>query len=81
VPGTFAAPVRLEVNHIVPRNGAGYGFGCWNHQDNLETLCHGHHVEVTNAQRVERKAVQRSERHHAALAREGSVQLDMEVDA
>lgn len=44
--------LSLEVNHIEPRRGAGYGFGCWNHQDNLETLCHGCHVEVTTAQRA-----------------------------
>lgn len=42
---------HLEVNHIIPRMGAGYGFGCWNHLDNLETLCHDHHVEVTRQQR------------------------------
>lgn len=24
---------ELEVNHRVPRNGRGYGIGCWNHQD------------------------------------------------
>lgn len=49
---------NLEVNHIVPRNGAGYSMGCWNHLDNLETLCHDCHVEVTRAQRAERKAAQ-----------------------
>lgn len=38
----------LEVNHIVPRMGAGYGIGCWNHQENLEVLCRGCHVVVTN---------------------------------
>ncbi|MDP3063781.1 MAG: HNH endonuclease [Chloroflexota bacterium] len=41
----------LEVNHIVPRNGGGYGPGCWHHQDNLEPLCHQGHQEVTAAQR------------------------------
>lgn len=44
-----------EVNHIEPRNGKGYLSGCWNHLSNLETLCHGCHVEVTNQQRVERR--------------------------
>lgn len=57
----------LEVNHIVPREGAGYGWGCWNHPDNLETLCHPCHVTVTNAQRAARKA--------AALAAAGVVPL------
>ena len=46
---------RLEVNHIVPRNGAGYGFGCWNHLENLETLCRSHHLVETARQREERK--------------------------
>lgn len=41
----------LEVNHIAPRRGKGYGSGCWNHLDNLETLCHQCHVDVTTAQR------------------------------
>ena len=40
-----------EVNHIEPRNGKGYGVGCWNHQDNLETLCHKCHLLVTAGQR------------------------------
>lgn len=44
----------LEVNHIDPRAGRGYGFGCWNHLDNLETLCHPCHVAVTNQQRADR---------------------------
>lgn len=42
---------RLEVNHVVPRVGKGYGFGCAHHQDNLEVLCHACHVKVTNRQR------------------------------
>lgn len=46
----------LEVNHIVPRVGKGYGYGCWNHLDNLETLCHDCHVIVTKAQAAERRA-------------------------
>lgn len=45
----------LEVNHIEPRVGKGYGWGCWNHLDNLETLCHDCHVLVTNAQRQGRR--------------------------
>jgi 5-methylcytosine-specific restriction endonuclease McrA len=44
----------LEVNHIMPRVGAGYGTGCWNHLSNLETLCHPCHVKVTNRQRIGR---------------------------
>jgi 5-methylcytosine-specific restriction endonuclease McrA len=45
----------LEVNHIVPREGQGYGWGCHNHLSNLETLCHDHHVAVTNGQRAARR--------------------------
>lgn len=44
-------PLRLEVNHIEPRKGKGYGNGCWHHPENLETLCHAHHLIVTAAQR------------------------------
>lgn len=43
--------VRLEVNHVVPRNGGGYGPGCWHHQSNLEVLCVDCHRKVTAAQR------------------------------
>ena len=49
--------VAAEVNHIVPREGAGYGNGCHNHQDGLETLCHKCHVETTTQQgRARRRA-------------------------
>ena len=41
-----------EVNHIVPVNGQRENFGCSNHQDNLEALCHPCHVEATGAQRL-----------------------------
>jgi hypothetical protein len=44
----------LEVNHITPRAGEGYGMGCHHHQSNLETLCHECHVKVTRRQRVQR---------------------------
>ncbi len=47
----------LEVNHIIPRLGAGYGTGCWHHLENLQTLCHQDHVRVTNRQRINREAV------------------------
>ena len=46
----------LEVNHIEPRIGRGYGWGCHNHLANLETLCHQHHLEVTARQRAARRA-------------------------
>lgn len=45
----------LEVNHIAPRVGRGYGFGCHNHLANLETLCHGCHVDETNRQAAQRR--------------------------
>lgn len=44
-----------EVNHIAPLNrkrGKTYHFGCFNHQSNLEVLCHGCHVRVTVEQRA-----------------------------
>ena len=48
---------ELQVNHIEPRNGRGYHWGCHNHLSNLETLCKAHHQEVTNQQREGRKTV------------------------
>lgn len=55
IPGYFKTHARsLEVNHIVPRNGAGYDKGCHHHLTNLETLCHEHHVRVTKRQRIAR---------------------------
>lgn len=54
--GSQRAEVPLEVNHIEPRNGKGYANGCWNHQENLETLCHNCHVGVTNQQRIGRNS-------------------------
>jgi len=41
----------LEVNHIVPRRGGGYGAGCHHHLDGLETLCRRCHAMVTAHQR------------------------------
>lgn len=46
----------LEVNHIEPRNGGGYGRGCAHHQDNLEALCAPCHQIETNRQRAERRS-------------------------
>lgn len=43
--------LNLEVNHIEPRNGRGYAWGCHNHVDGLETMCRPHHVEETTRQR------------------------------
>lgn len=48
---------NMEVNHIVPRNGRGYGVGCHNHLDGVETLCRKCHVVVTKAQRAERLGI------------------------
>lgn len=45
----------LEVNHVEPRRGRGYRMGCWNHPENLQTLCIPHHREVTNAQAQARR--------------------------
>lgn len=41
----------MEVNHRVPVLGRHGENGCHHHQDGIETLCHGCHVDVTNAQR------------------------------
>ena len=42
---------RLEVNHIEPLAGRPRSESCMHHQDNLETLCHEHHLLATAAQR------------------------------
>ena len=52
---------RLEVNHIKARNGMGYQLGCHHHQDNLEVLCHSHHLAVTALQRGYRTAKPKQE--------------------
>ena len=64
-PTCSAEKFDVEINHITPRVGQGYGVGCHNHQNpdaqgegGLEALCHKHHVEVTNLQRAARKARQ-----------------------
>jgi hypothetical protein len=59
--------VVLEVNHVDPRNGRGYHQGCHHHLDRLESLCHGCHVEETNAQRAARGAVDELEAPAAYL--------------
>ncbi|UBV14847.1 HNH endonuclease [Mycolicibacterium fortuitum] len=46
---------RLEVNHITPREGQGYGWGCAHHLDGLETLCRHHHQIETNKQAARRR--------------------------
>lgn len=43
---------KLEVNHIKPCLGKHNKRGCWHHIENLETLCHDHHLEVTRQQRA-----------------------------
>ena len=43
--------INLEVNHFIPRNGAGYESGCAHHQEGLETLCWRCHMKVTAIQR------------------------------
>jgi hypothetical protein len=40
----------LEVHHVVPRRGDGYGAGCHHHLDGLETLCHRCHAAITATQ-------------------------------
>jgi 5-methylcytosine-specific restriction endonuclease McrA len=46
----------LEVNHVTPRVGGGYGWGCHHHLDGLETLCVPCHRVETNKQAAQRRA-------------------------
>jgi hypothetical protein len=47
---------KLEVNHVTPREGRGYGLGCHHHQEagpdggGLEVLCHDCHLAETTRQ-------------------------------
>lgn len=50
----------LEVNHKVPRRGAGYDAGCHHHLSGLETLCHRCHAAVT----AEQQRLHRANRHN-----------------
>lgn len=45
----------IEVNHIIPLVGQGYGPSCFHHEGNLEAICKPHHQIETNRQRDERK--------------------------
>ena len=55
--GCTAERRDCEVNHILARNGGGYGPGCHHHLSpdqngvgGLEVLCRAHHAKVTAAQ-------------------------------
>lgn len=68
----------IEINHIDPRNGQGYGPGCHHHQDptpdvvtgeprgGLEGLCHEHHRLITTAQAGARAAARRAAKQSSA---------------
>ncbi len=56
--GTLTYAREAEVNHIVPllrQKHRVYYFGCFNHQDNLEVVCHDCHVVITTEQRRSRR--------------------------
>lgn len=71
-PGCDAERGDIEINHITPINGSGYGPGCKHHQDpsvdpatgetvgGLEGLCRRHHREVTTAQAAARAQARRA---------------------
>ena len=58
----------LEVNHITPREGHGYGLGCHHHQEprdgagGLEVLCHECHVAETMRQTRDRGGLRPTKR-------------------
>jgi hypothetical protein len=45
----------LDVHHVVPRNGEGYGVGCHHHQSGLQVLCKAHHLVETLRERAEKR--------------------------
>ena len=56
---------NLEVNHIQPVVGKGYGRSCRNHQENIEVLCRKCHAKVTRHQvRARKKAGEGEGRIH-----------------
>ncbi len=52
---TCGSKIKLEVNHVNPLVGSGYGNSCAHHLSNLVTLCHKCHVIETNKQRASRR--------------------------
>lgn len=70
----------MEVDHIVSRNGMGYGLGCHHHQDGLQPLCHSCHVAIGIARRggwAAKKAPlrERSMRQREALIAAGQQEM------
>lgn len=63
--GCTAERRDIEINHIDPRNGQGYGPGCHHHQTNLEGLCKEHHRQITTAQAGARAAARRATKQTA----------------
>lgn len=57
-----------EVDHIISRNGMGYGLGCHHHQDALQPLCHDDHVAIGVARRGGCTAKKAPLREQAAAA-------------
>jgi len=57
----------LDVHHLNPRNGRGYGPGCHAHQDNLAVLCKDHHKAETARERLALKGTIKK-RNAAAIA-------------
>jgi 5-methylcytosine-specific restriction endonuclease McrA len=73
--------VKLEVNHIVPLDGAKRAAAfCSHHLDNLETLCAGCHAVVTADQAATRAAARREAKVAAALAGAMPVLVPLEGD-
>lgn len=58
-PGCDPPRNQLDVNHIEPLNGAGYGPSCAHHQDNLEVRCKPSHQAITTAQAAARAAARK----------------------
>lgn len=70
----------IEVNHITPLVGQGYGPSCFHHEANLEAICKPHHQIETNRQRDERKVEKEKEKDFQALMQKEEIVKGFRLD-
>lgn len=79
-PGCTDDTGYIEVNHITPLVGQGYGQSCFHHEGNLEALCKPHHQIETNRQREERKEENAKEKDLQTLLKKEEYVKDFRLD-